>query len=434
MVAVDQETGKLIWSTQDTVPGGDTILTSAVRVVKGKVIVGSSGAEQAVRGYFSAYDAETGKRVWRFYTVPGDPSKPFEHPELEMAAKTWTGEWWKLVEAAPCGMPWPTIPRQTFLCRHGQRRAMEPERSQPAGGRQPVPGFDHRGEAGHGEHGLVFPGKPGRDVGLHGTQPIILADLNIDGQERKVLMHAPKNGYFYVLDRITGKFISGKPFVKRMTWSMGLDKNGRPIEAPGARYKTEPIRIWPGAGGAHNWAPMSFSPITGLVYFAGNEGSATYVPMPPSEFKFTPGREHGARQGAGPDSGDRVRSDATGNHRPLPGGVGSGEAAGAVAVAVWVRGSGWTNAGDVGRSGVFGQRGLRRRDRREVWEEPLLGERPIGWITYMLDGKQYVSVMARSNPNHRLFTFTLDGGATMPPLPPAAPAQGRGGRGAAPPQ
>src|SRR4026207_2431692 len=85
VVALDQETGKLIWSTQDTVPGGDTILTSAVRVVKGKVIVGSGGAEQAGRGYLFAYDAETGKRVWRFYTVPGDPSKPFEHPELEAA-------------------------------------------------------------------------------------------------------------------------------------------------------------------------------------------------------------------------------------------------------------------------------------------------------------------------------------------------------------
>ena len=93
VVALDQETGRPIWSTQDTVPGGDTILTSAVRVVKGKVIVGSSGPDQAVRGYFSAYDAETGKRVWRFYTVPGEPSKPFEHPELEMAAKTWTGDW-----------------------------------------------------------------------------------------------------------------------------------------------------------------------------------------------------------------------------------------------------------------------------------------------------------------------------------------------------
>jgi quinohemoprotein ethanol dehydrogenase len=95
VVALDQETGMVVWSLKDT-PNDDTILTAAVRIVKGKVIVGSSGAEQAVRGYFSAYDAETGKRVWRFYTVPGDPSKPFEQPELAMAAKTWTGEWWKM--------------------------------------------------------------------------------------------------------------------------------------------------------------------------------------------------------------------------------------------------------------------------------------------------------------------------------------------------
>ena len=265
-----QETGKLIWSTQDTVPGGDTTLTSAVRVVKGKVIVGSSGAEQAVRGYFSAYDAETGKRVWRFYTVPGDPSKPFEHPELEAAAKTWTGEWWKFGGG---GTVWDAMaydPEADLLyVGTGNGGPWNQNVRSPQGGDNLFLASIIAVKPDTGRMVWYFQENPGETWDFTATQPIILADLNIDGQERKVLMHAPKNGYFYVLDRITGKFISGKPFVKRMTWSMGLDKNGRPIEAPGARYTTNPIRIWPGAAGAHNWEPMSYSPITGLVYFAG---------------------------------------------------------------------------------------------------------------------------------------------------------------------
>ena len=248
VVAVDAETGKLIWSTPDTVPGGDTILTSAVRVVKGKVIVGSSGAEQAVRGYFSAYDAETGQRVWRFYTVPGDPAKPFEHPELEAAAKTWTGEWWKWGGG---GTVWDAMaydPAADLLyVGTGNGGPWNQNIRSPQGGDNLFLASIIAVKPDTGRMAWYFQENPGETWDFTATQPIILADLNIDGQERKVLMHAPKNGYFYVLDRITGKFISGKPFVKRMTWSMGLDKNGRPIEAPGARYTTNPIRIWPGA-------------------------------------------------------------------------------------------------------------------------------------------------------------------------------------------
>jgi quinohemoprotein ethanol dehydrogenase len=437
VVAVDAETGKLLWSTQDTVPGGDTILTSAVRVVKGKVIVGSSGAEQAVRGYFSAYDAETGKRVWRFYTVPGDPSKPFEHPELEAAAKTWNGEWWKWGGG---GTVWDAMaydPEADLLyVGTGNGGPWNQNIRSPQGGDNLFLASIIAVKPDTGRMVWYFQENPGETWDFTATQPIILADLIIDGQERKVLMHAPKNGYFYVLDRITGKFISGKPFVKRMTWSMGLDKNGRPIEAPGARYTTNSIRIWPGAGGAHNWAPMSYSPITGLVYFAGNENSATYVPMPPSEFKFTPGRGNtglGRGQGPIPDTEyAATQPEVTGRFLVAWDPVKQQErwrvlfgTAGGAGGPTLATAGGLVFSGNAAYNAETGER---------VWEEPLLGERPIGWITYMLDGKQYVSVTARSNPNHRLFTFTLDGGATMPPLPPAAPAQGRGGRGAPPPQ
>jgi quinohemoprotein ethanol dehydrogenase len=430
VVAVNQETGKLIWSTQDTVPGGDTILTSAVRIVKGKVIVGTSGADQGVRGYFTAYDAETGKRVWRFYTVPGDPSKPFEHPELEVAAKTWTGEWWKWGGG---GTAWDAMaydPEADLLyVGTGNGGPWNQNIRSPQGGDNLYLASIIAVNPDTGRMAWYFQENPGETWDFTATQPMILADLNIDGQERKVIMQAPKNGYFYVLDRITGKFISGKPFVKRMTWSMGLDKNGRPIEAPGAHYKTNSIKIWPGAAGAHNWQPMSFNPITGLAYFPGNESFATYIPTPAAEFKFTPGRTNTGvdfRRSAGVPDTDyaATQPEVTGRFLVAWDPVKQQER--------WrvVFGAGGPGGGTMSTAGglVFmGNSAFDASTGEKLWEEPLLGERPVSWISYMLDGKQYLSILARSSPNNRLFTFTLDGGGTMPALPPPAPpAQGPG--------
>lgn len=435
VVALEQETGKLIWSTQDTVPGSDTILTSAVRIVKGKVIVGSSGAEQAVRGYFSAYDAETGKRAWRFYTVPGDPAKPFEHPELEMAAKTWTGEWYKWGGG---GTAWDAMaydPTADLLyVGTGNGGPWNQNIRSPQGGDNLFLASIIAVNPDTGRMAWYFQENPGETWDFTATQPFILADLTIDGQERKVIMHAPKNGYFYVLDRITGKFISGKPFVKRMTWSMGLDKNGRPIEAPGARYKTNSIKIWPGAGGAHNWQPMAYSPVTGLVYIPGNEGSATYEPIPNEEFKFTPGRAS-----TGVNFRGRVQIPETEYAATQP------EVTGRFLVA-WdpvkqqerwrlVFAPGTPGGGTLATAGglVFlGNSAYDAETGEKLWEEPLLGDRPVSWISYMLDGKQYLSILARSSPNNRLFTFTVDGGGTMPALPPPAPGPGRGNATPAP--
>ena len=427
VVALDQETGKVIWSTQDTVPGGDTILTSAVRIVKGKVIVGSSGAERAVRGYFSAYDAETGKRLWRFYTVPGDPSKPFEHPELEMAAKTWNGEWWKWGGG---GTVWDAMaydPDADLLyVGTGNGGPWNQNIRSPQGGDNLFLASIIAVKPDTGRMVWHFQENPGETWDFTATQPIILADLTIDGVERKVLMHAPKNGYFYVLDRVTGTFISGRPFVRRMTWSMGLDKNGRPIEAPGARYTTNSIRIWPGAAGAHNWAPMSYSPITGLVYVPGNENSASYTPMPPDQFQFTAGRSNtGLTAGAGAAPAPETAYAAT---QP--------EVAGRFLVA-WdpvkqrerwrhLFPAGAPGGGTMATAGglVFmGNSAYDAESGQKLWEEPLLGDRPVSWISYLLDGKQYVALLARSSPNNRLFTFTLDGGGTMPALRPATPVK-----------
>lgn len=432
VVALDQETGKVIWSTQDTVPGGDTILTSAVRVVKGKVIVGNSGAEQAVRGYFTAYDAETGKRAWRFYTVPGDPSKPFEHPELEAAAKTWTGEWWKWGGG---GTVWDAMaydPEADLLyIGTGNGGPWNQNIRSPQGGDNLYLASIIAVKPDTGRMAWYFQENPGETWDFTATQPMILADLTIDGRDRKVIMQAPKNGYFYVLDRISGEFLSGKPFVKRMTWSMGLDKNGRPIEAPGARYKTNSIKIWPGAAGAHNWQPMSYNPVTGLVYLPGNESSATYVPIPASEFKFTPGRTStGVGFGRGgpavPETDYAItQPEVTGRFLVAWDPVKQQER--------WrnVFGAGGPGGGTMATAGglVFmGNSAFDASTGEKLWEEPLLGDRPVSWISYMLDGKQYLTILGRSSPNNRLFTFTLDGAGTMPPIPApvAAPAAGAG--------
>ncbi len=430
VVALDEQIGKLIWSTQDTVPGGDTILTSAVRVVKGKLIVGSSGADQGVRGYFSAYDAETGKRAWRFYTVPGDPSKPFENPELEMAAKTWTGEWYKWGGG---GTAWDAMaydPTADLLyVGTGNGGPWNQNIRSPQGGDNLFLASIIAVKPDTGRMAWYFQENPGETWDFTATQPFILADLNIDGQERKVIMHAPKNGYFYVLDRITGQFISGKPFVRRMTWSMGLDKNGRPIEAPGARYTTQAIKIWPGAGGAHNWQPMAYSPLTGLVYIPGNEGSTSYDPTPATEFKFTPGRTN---TGVNFRGGPQIRDTDYAATQP--------EVSGRFLVA-WdpvkqrerwrlLFPPGTPGGGVLATAGglVFlGNSAYDAETGEKLWEERLLGDRPVSWISYMLDGKQYLSILARNSPNNRLFTFTVDGGGTMPSLPPLPPNPGRAG-------
>jgi quinohemoprotein ethanol dehydrogenase len=253
LVALDQETGKVVWQTQVIDDPGD-ILTSAVRVVKGKVIVGNSGAEQAVRGQFSAWDAETGKLAWRFYTVPGDPSKPFEQPELAMAAKTRTGEWWKMGGG---GTVWDAMaydPDADILnIGTGNGGPWSHVYRSPGGGDNLFLASVLAVKPETGK--LVWHSQetPGDDWDFTSVQPMILADLTINGRSRKVLMHAPKNGFFYVLDRLTGEFISGEKYAKRVTWALGLDSKGGPIEAKGNRATLDQaVTMSPGPGGAHN--------------------------------------------------------------------------------------------------------------------------------------------------------------------------------------
>jgi quinohemoprotein ethanol dehydrogenase len=267
LIALDAETGKPVWESRVSYAQENYTITMAPRIAKGKVVIGVSGSELPVRGFFAAYDALTGKFAWRFYTVPGDPSKPFENPALKKAAETWSGDWWKLGGGATVwdgmaydpdadllyvgtgnGGPWPEELRKSkgkdnlFVC---SILAVKPDT---------------------GELKWYFQPVPGDSWDYDSVQQLLLADLTIRGQQRKVLMQANKDGFYYVLDRVSGQFIAGIPFAK-ITWAKGLDeRTGRPFVNPEAHYGTEPITISPGPGGAHNWSPMSFNPTTGLVY------------------------------------------------------------------------------------------------------------------------------------------------------------------------
>ena len=283
LIALDARDGKPVWSV-DTFAGEPPwpyTITGAPRVFDGKVLIGNGGAELGVRGYVTAYDAETGSKLWRFYTVPGDPSKGFENKTMEMAAKTWTGEWWKLGGG---GTAWDAMvydPKLKLIyVGVGNGSPWVQKFRSPDGGDNLFLASIVALKADTGEYVWHYQETPGEQFDSTATQPMILADLKFGKRIRKVLIQAPKNGIFYVIDRTNGKLIWAKPFVP-ITWAKGVDmKTGRPIETPDARYGETPVLLSPGAGGAHNFNPMSYSPQTGLVYFPVTQGFMTFAAAP----------------------------------------------------------------------------------------------------------------------------------------------------------
>jgi quinohemoprotein ethanol dehydrogenase len=283
LVALDAATGKPVWSTLTVDTSKPYTITQAPRVVRGRVIIGNSGGEYGTRGYISAYDAETGKLAWRFFTVPGDPSKPFENDAMARAAKTWSGEWWKLGGGGPV---WDAIsydPKLNLLY-FGTGNGVQWARSARSAG---------KGDnlylasivalhADSGEYAWHYQATPGEEWDFDAVQQLVLADLKVDGKSREVLMQANKNGFFYVLDRKTGALISAKAIVP-LNWANGVDlKTGRPIENKEARYSEtgKAVDIKPGPLGAHNWQPMAFNAKTGLVYIPAQQVPIHYTPLP----------------------------------------------------------------------------------------------------------------------------------------------------------
>ncbi len=311
LIAVDAESGELAWSTMTVPEDSMYTITGAPRIAKGKVIIGNSGAEYGVRGYVDAYDAETGELAWRFYTVPGNPADGFENEAMRMAAETWTGEWWT---GGGGGTVWDSIvydPELDLLyIGVGNGAPWDRNIRSPGGGDNLFLSSIVALRPDTGEYVWHYQTTPGDTWDYTATQPIMLAELPIGGRVRQVLMQAPKNGFFYVLDRRTGELISAEKFVT-VTWASHVDlATGRPVELAGARYTDQAVAVSPGPLGGHNWHPMAFSPNTGLVYIPAMEMSNFYVPDP--NFKYTPGQWNLGVRPAAPEDIPQAVIDATG--------------------------------------------------------------------------------------------------------------------------
>jgi quinohemoprotein ethanol dehydrogenase len=423
LVALDAETGKEIWSTQTTDPNTDMTITGAVRIVKGKVIVGTAGAEFGVRGYFSAYDAETGKLAWRFYTTPG--ANP-ETPELKKAAETWIGTDWSKVPGG--GTVWDGMaydPDADLLyIGTGNGSPWNRQFRSPGGGDNLYLASILAVKPDTGKLSWYFQTTPGESWDYTSVQSMILADLRINGKNRKVIMQAPKNGFFYVLDRVTGEFISGQPYTE-VNWAKGLDAKGRPIENPGVRYENgATVEIAPGSGGGHNWQPMAFSPVTGLVYIPGSVNSRMYHSTPdyaPQKGKQLSGVEMNDFAAGQSPAGARISNK--GNFVKAWDPVTQQQrwsAQQTFSAGLLVTGGNlvFVPGGDGHLIAYSADKG------EKVWDSALIAGIATP-ISYQLDGKQYIAAFAGRGGNQptRLYTFMLDGTAAMPPAP--LPAAGK---------
>lgn len=304
LIALDAKTGKEVWSVQTTEPGDQRYISGAPWVYKDKVVIGHGGADYApVRGYVTAYDVKTGKQAWRFWTVPGDPAKGFENKAMEMAAKTWTGEWWKYGGGATVWNAMAYDPKyNTLLIGTGNGAPWNQKIRSPGGGDNLFVCSIVAIDADTGEYKWHYQVNPGESWDFNADMDIELADgMEIGGAAHDVILHAPKNGFFYVIDRKDGKLLSAKPFVP-VNWASGIDaKTGRPIENPAARYPGgKPFVMRPTPFGAHNIEAMSFNPGTGLVYIPAMEREWVYVdaPGPLGQWKFKDGQR--ISNGTGP--------------------------------------------------------------------------------------------------------------------------------------
>jgi len=402
LIALNAENGEPVWSVQTTDETKPYAITGAPRVAKGKVFIGNGGAEFGVRGYISAYDAETGDMAWRFYTVPGRPGETdgaaSDKAIAEIAAPTWNGEYWTIGGG---GTVWDSIvyDQELDLLYFGVGNGSPWSQA-------------YRGKIGDnlflvsivavkpdtGEYVWHYQEVPGDEWDFTSVQPMMLADLQINGETRKVLMHAPKNGFFYVIDRTNGQLISAEPFAP-VTWATAIDKEtGRPIENPDARYSVtgKPWRGTPGPQGAHNWNPMSFSPDTGFVYIPVNVLTSTYVlaeTFGPRVMGFNTGLDRAANAANGLAAA-QAAIDASSAHLLAWDPVNQKEA-----WRVEHRGPGnggtLATAGNLVLQGTFGgDFAVYRADTGEkLWSMPVQTSVIAGPMSYEIDGDQYIAVL-----------------------------------------
>ena len=439
LIALDAADGKPIWSVQTVDPNKPYTITSSPRAIDDQIVIGNSGSEYGVRGYISAYDSATGKLAWRFYTVPGDPSQPFEAPILAKAAKTWHGQWWKEGGGGTVWSPISYDPDLDLLY-FGTANGTEWDQKHrsPGGGDNWFLASIVAVKAATGEYAWHYQVVPGDVWDYDATQNMILADLTIDSKLRKVLMQASKDGFYYVIDRATGELISAKNFVP-VTWASAIDlKTGRPNESPIARYDLteEKVVLTPSANGGHNWQPMAFNPKTGLTYIPANQESFSFAPD--EEFKHaTLGFNLGIdlAQMTIPRSGEARRKalEAEKGYLLAWDPIAQKE--------IWraphqgpANGGVLTTAGNLDFQGTAaGDFVAYRADSGEqVWSTPVQTGVIAAPMTYQVGGDQYVAVLVGWGGNYALFggglpgnnqrnisrvlTFKLNGSANLPPL------------------
>ena len=446
LIALDASDGRVVWSTVTVPPDRPYTITGAPRAAKGKVFIGNGGAEYGVRGFVSAYDAETGELAWRFYTVPGDPElgpdgAASDEVLSSRAAPTWPGRAY-LDYGGGGGTVWDAIvydPEldQLYVGTGNGSPWVRALRSEGRGDNlflSSVLALDPD----TGAYLWHYQETPGETWDYTSTQQITLATMEIGGEPRRVLLHAPKNGFFYVIDRTTGKVVSAEKFVP-VNWAERVDlQTGRPVEAPGARFVDAPFTAVVGGAGAHNWQPMSYSPGTGLVYIPAQEVPFVYTQE--EGFAFKPGEWNlgvvlaGARLPA--DEATRREIVAANQGRLIawdP--VNQREAWRVEHGAPWNGGT-LATAGNLVFQGLTDRtfRAYRATDGKQLWSFDTQNVIITAPMSFAVNGEQHVAVMAGNGgglpltlptfsgplqtPNGRLLVFKLGGTAELPPFEP----------------
>ncbi len=434
LIALNASTGQKLWE-QDTAADRSRsfTITGAPRVYKGKVVIGNGGAEYGVRGYVTAYDAETGKQAWRWFTVPGDPSKPFEDDSMAKAAKTWdpSGKYW---ETGGGGTVWNSMafdPELNLLYIGTDNGAPWVHRKRsPGGGDNLYLCSIVALNVDTGQYIWHYQENPADNWDFSSTQDLILADLTIDGRPRKTVLHAPKNGFFFVIDRATGQFISAKNFVD-VNWASGYGADGRPIELPAVRDKDKPYDIVPGPFGGHNWQSMAWSPTLRLAYIP-----AQNVPIALGEDKnwtsYPSNRPLQPMSGLGWNTAVTVNPTSPTNKlfgRLIAWDPVQQKARWTVEyVSPW-NGGLLATAGNLVFQGSADGRfiGYNATTGEKLWESPAGTGVVAAPVTYDVDGKQYVSVavgwggvfgLSARATDHKtpgtVYTFALGGQAKLP--------------------
>jgi quinohemoprotein ethanol dehydrogenase len=443
LLALDASNGRLAWSVQTLLPGSQAFISGPPRVFNGKVIIGNAGGDFVpLRGYVTAYDAADGHQLWRFFVVPGKPGTTdgaASDGVMPMAAKTWTGEWWT---HGGGGAVWNAMTYDPEFNRiylgTGNGGPMNWKIRSPGGGDNLFVASVVALDADTGHYVWHYQTTPGDAWDYDSATDMTLADLDLDGKPRKVILHAAKNGFFYVLDRRDGRLISADKLGK-VTWAERVDlKTGRPVENPNVRYIDTEVVLWPSFEAVHHWLPQSWNPLTGLVYEPTVEmpspfGDAGVKEKPWNPRLYTP-EFSGLTLGTAdvpPDAGTSILKAWDPRARKV----------------VWeVKTRGISNGGTLSTAGNLVIQGLAdgylhayaADSGKDLWSS-FAGVAVTGTpITYRVDGRQYVSITSgplngsvgafgsisaqwgwdsRIHPR-RLLTFALDATATLPPTPP----------------